>query len=108
MNHFRFPAIDTKRTGEHLRDMFRERNISPKKIQELLRIGSTQTIYDWYKGRTLPSMDNMVALSRLLGCNMEELLVFRPAQEGEEIAERANLDVTEVEHPMESWTPQRK
>jgi len=97
MNHFRFPAIDTKRTGEHLRDMFRERNISPKKIQELLRIGSTQTIYDWYNGRTLPSMDNMVALSRLLGCNMEE-----------EIAERANLDVTEVEQPMESWTAQRK
>ena len=81
MNHFRFPAIDTKRTGEHLRDMFRERNISPKKIQELLRIGSTQTIYDWYKGRTLPSLDNMVALGRLLGCSVEELLVFQAVEE---------------------------
>ena len=52
-----------------------------RRIQELLRIGSTQTIYDWYKGRTLPSLDNMVAIGRLLGCSVEELLVFQAVEE---------------------------
>lgn len=81
MYNFQFPVIDLRRTGEHLRDMLRERNLSPKEVQQILRIGSTQTIYDWYKGRTLPSLDNMVALGRLLGCSVEELLVFQAVEE---------------------------
>ncbi len=81
MHNFQFPVIDLRRTGEHLRDMLRERNLSPKEVQQILRIGSTQTIYDWYKGRTLPSLDNMVAIGRLLGCSVEELLVFQAVEE---------------------------
>ena len=81
MYNFQFPVIDLRRTGEHLRDMLRERNLSPKEVQQILRIGSTQTIYDWYKGRTLPSLDNMVAIGSLLGCSVEELLVFQAVEE---------------------------
>lgn len=76
MISFQFPVIDKELTGEKLRGEFKKKNISAREVQEFLCLGSTQTVYDWYKGRTLPSLDNMVALSRLLGCQVEELLIF--------------------------------
>lgn len=84
MKNFQFPVIDKVSTGNRLREEFKKRGISAREVQELLCMGSTQTIYDWYIGRTLPSLDNMVALSRVLECKVEDLLVFRSVEEKRE------------------------
>jgi len=45
-----------------------------KDIQEYLKLACPQSIYRWYKGQILPSVDNLLMLSRLLGVHMEDLL----------------------------------
>ncbi|MCD8045353.1 MAG: helix-turn-helix domain-containing protein [Clostridiales bacterium] len=48
-----------------------------KEIQECLGIGAYQSVYNWFSGKTLPSLDNMFALSRLLGISMENMIVCK-------------------------------
>ena len=48
-----------------------------KYIQEYLHLSCPQSIYRWYKGKVLPSLEHLSALSKLLHVHMEELLVFQ-------------------------------
>lgn len=80
-HHFEFPVIDSGLTGQHLREVCKEKNISASQVHQLLCLGSTQTVYDWFKGRTLPSLENMIALSVLLGYTVEDLIVFASSGE---------------------------
>lgn len=43
-------------------------------IQNYLVLSCPQPVYRWFQGKTLPSVDHLYALSRLLGVHMEELL----------------------------------
>lgn len=68
-------SIDVKRTGRKMKEICRQKGITVKTIQKELYIGSFQSIYAWFSGKTLPSLDNMYRLSRLLGVPMEALIV---------------------------------
>ena len=48
-----------------------------KYIQTYLQLSCPQSIYRWYKGKALPSLEHLSALSKLLHVHMEELLVFQ-------------------------------
>lgn len=49
-------------------------------IQTALCLGSNQAVYDWFNGKTMPTVHNLYALSKLLNVSMEALLV----EEGKE------------------------
>ena len=42
------------------------------------RFEEPRAIYKWQSGQSLPTVDNLLALSRLLEANMEEILVSKP------------------------------
>lgn len=68
-------SIDMKKTGERMKCLCEERGISVKDIQEKLRIGAFQSIYNWFAGKTLPSLDNMYRLSKLLQVPIDDMIV---------------------------------
>lgn len=70
-----YPNIDIKQTGILLETMIRSSGYSVKYIQEYLHLSCPQPIYRWFKGKILPSLDHMYALSVLLGIHMDELIV---------------------------------
>lgn len=72
---FEYPKIDLKRTGIWLRTLCNYRGYSVKDLQNYLHISSNQAIYEWFNGHTLPSVNNLLALSSLLGVSMNTLLV---------------------------------
>lgn len=67
--------IDVKETGKRIKRLCRERGITAKMIQEELNIGAFQSIYNWFSGKTLPSLDNMYRLSKMLNVAMEDMIV---------------------------------
>ena len=67
--------IDIKKTGHKIKEMCKVRNISVKDIQEKLLVGSFQAVYAWFSGKSLPSLDNLYRLSRLLNVSMDSLIV---------------------------------
>ena len=66
--------IDIKKTGMKLKFLCNKRNITVKDIQKELCIGAFQSVYNWFSGKSLPSLDNMFRLSKMLGVQMEDII----------------------------------
>ena len=45
-------------------------------VQNAMGFENPQAIYKWLSGRSLPSLDNFVILSRLLNTSIEDILVI--------------------------------
>ncbi|MCM1386964.1 MAG: hypothetical protein NC231_06540 [Bacillus sp. (in: Bacteria)] len=71
-----YPVVDMQRTGEHIRNLSREKNTSVREVKEYLALASVQSIYDWFHSRTLPSVDHLLALGYLWNIHMEDILVI--------------------------------
>lgn len=69
-----FPVIDKKRTGRRIRELMDARKITVLDVRASLALESTQSIYYWLNGRSLPSIDNLYALSQLLQVPMDDLV----------------------------------
>ncbi len=67
--------IDMKRTGLQIKSMVLENGYSVKDIQDYLYLSCPQSIYRWFRGEALPSVDNLYRLSVLLKVHMEAFLV---------------------------------
>lgn len=75
MKKYKYPLIDIEKTGEWLRYLCKRSNLTVTDIQEKLQIGSNQAVYAWFNGKTLPSLNNMLALSDLLGVKANDMVV---------------------------------
>lgn len=69
-----FPTIDKKRTGMHLRRIMDERGLSVKDVQQYLGLGSVQSVYHWLNGLSMPTIDNLYALSELFQMSVDDML----------------------------------
>ena len=52
-----------------------ERGLTVRQLQRLLGFATPQAIYKWQHGETLPTIDNLVALSAILNVSIEDILV---------------------------------
>ena len=69
-------VVDTKMTGAHIKTLFEERNITVIEIRDELGLKSKQSVYRWYDGKAMPTIDHLYTLSRMLKVPVDELLVF--------------------------------
>lgn len=70
-----FPVISLQRTGRNIEQLRRKAGLSVRQLQDYFGFEYPQAIYKWQHGECLPTVDNLLALSRLLGVPMEKLLV---------------------------------
>ena len=77
MNFVPFPVIDLRQTGRNIEQLRRNAGLSVRALQDYFGFEYPQAIYKWQHGECLPSVDNLLALSRLLGVPIEELLVCK-------------------------------
>ena len=72
-----YQPIDQVKTGIKLKTMLKEAGYDVKYIQKYLHLSCPQSIYRWFKGKILPSVEHLCALSKLLNVHMEDLLVMQ-------------------------------
>lgn len=68
------PRVNMALTGSNLRKIMDDKNISTAYIADELGI-SIQAIYHWFYGISLPTIDNLVIVARLLGVTVDDILV---------------------------------
>ena len=51
--------------------------ITPRQLQILLDFPYVQTVYNWYQGKNMPTIDNLVVLAQVLGVTMDDIAVTR-------------------------------
>ena len=61
-----FPTINKKETGVNLQRIMDMRGVKPKDIQEYLGFGCVQSVYRWLDGVSMPTVDNLYAISKML------------------------------------------
>ena len=69
-------SIQPKKTGEHIRKLLLEKGYTIREIQGAFGFENPQAIYKWLSGKSLPSIDNFIILSRLLHTSIEDILVI--------------------------------
>lgn len=75
--------IDIKLTGQRIKELCSQKGITVKQIQKELNIGAFQSIYNWFSGKTLPTLDNFYYLSKILNVPMESMLIEKPARKSD-------------------------
>ena len=76
MTKVSFPVIDLQQTGRNIERCRREAGMSVRELQTYFGFEYPQAIYKWQHGECLPTVDNLLALARLLRVSMEDLLVY--------------------------------
>ncbi len=69
------PRFDIVASGERMKQIRKQRNISVKQVMEYMGFESTPAVYKWEAGKCYPQADNLVALAILYNVSPMELLV---------------------------------
>ncbi|MBQ9140319.1 MAG: helix-turn-helix transcriptional regulator [Lachnospiraceae bacterium] len=75
MNMTMYPTINMKATGARIKELRKAKGISVIEISEFMGFSEPQAVYKWQRGESLPTVDNLFALSRILCTSMEDILV---------------------------------
>ena len=68
------PTIDKEKTGQQIRLLMRERGLTVRDVESALSLACVQSVYHWLDGQSLPTVDNLYALSELLKVPMDTLI----------------------------------
>ena len=69
------PEIDVKATGLNICSHLEECEILKSELRIYLGYTSAEAIYRWSEGKNLPTLQNLYAISRILGVSINDLLV---------------------------------
>lgn len=69
------PAINVEETGMQIDMLIHESEYSVRDISEKLGFETPQAVYKWMQGKTLPKLDNLVALAAILNVSIDDILV---------------------------------
>lgn len=75
-----FPTIDMAATGRNIYTLRVARGLTVTDLQRYFGFDAPQAIYKWQNGQTLPSIDNLYALSYLLEVSIEDILIPKRSQ----------------------------
>jgi len=67
--------IRTEETGARIQMLMKAQGYTVKDIQDACGFMNPQAVYRWIRGDTLPSVENLLILSRVLKTEIEQLLV---------------------------------
>lgn len=71
----KLPVINMKQTGRNIVELREQRGISVKQLQGMMGFATPQAIYKWQHGESLPTVDNLVALSAIFAVPIDAILI---------------------------------
>ena len=69
------PIIDLARTGRNIAALRVQHGLSVRDLQRIMGFATPQAIYKWQHGDSLPTVDNLLALSELFDISINAILV---------------------------------
>ncbi|MCF0228831.1 MAG: helix-turn-helix transcriptional regulator [Parasporobacterium sp.] len=69
-------SIRQGETGKQIKRLLIDNGYTVKDVQHAMGFENPQAIYKWIAGRSLPSLDNFIILSRMLHTSIEDILVI--------------------------------
>lgn len=72
---FMKPVVNLSATGTNIKTLMKRNGISARDLQFLMDFPYIQTIYNWTRGINLPTIDNLVVLSKIFNVSINDIVV---------------------------------
>ena len=69
------PVLDLTATGAKIKTVMKDKGITARELQIIMDFPYVQTIYNWFAGKNMPTIDNLVVLAKILAVPMDDLVV---------------------------------
>ena len=69
-----YPVIDLHSTGARINELRRERGITVDELRIYLGMNNPNSLYKWFRGEVLPTLENMYALSVILEVPIDDII----------------------------------
>lgn len=69
-----YPVLDAKATGARIKELRKAHHLKVEEVARFMGFESQQAVYKWQRGESLPTVDNLYALSRLFGTPVDDIL----------------------------------
>lgn len=70
----RYPVLDPKATGARIKELRKLHHLKVEDIARFMGFESDQAVYKWQRGDSLPTIDNLYALSILFETSVDDIL----------------------------------
>lgn len=68
--------LDKEATGKNIKRLMRKANLTTFDVQQKMGMTSPSTLYLWMRGEYVPNAENIVVLSQVLNCGVDDILVL--------------------------------
>lgn len=82
-------VVDQKKTGLRIKELCSQNGITVKMIQTEIVLQCPQSVYRWFYGHALPTVDHLYTIACMLKMPIDELLVVK----NEELSEQHIKDL---------------
>ncbi len=69
-------SIRSVETGRRIKELIVRKGYTVKDVQGAMGFENPQAIYKWISGKSMPSLDNIIILSKMLNTEIENILVL--------------------------------
>ena len=69
-----YPVLDAQATGARIKELRVAKHLRVEDVARFMGFESEQAVYKWQRGESLPTVDNLYALSFLLGTSVDNIL----------------------------------
>lgn len=68
-------VLDLEGTGTKIKTIMKDKGITARELQIIMDFPYVQTIYNWFAGKNMPTIDNLIVLAKILAVPMDDLIV---------------------------------
>ena len=69
------PTINMEATGLNIKNLITKNNMTVKDVAITFGFASVNPVYKWINGKTLPALDNLVVLAKVLDTKIDDIIV---------------------------------
>ncbi|MBR6307845.1 MAG: helix-turn-helix transcriptional regulator [Lachnospiraceae bacterium] len=69
-----YPVLDTVAIGARIKRLRKDHHLTVGDVARFMGFESEQAVYKWQRGESLPTVDNLFALSRLFDTSVDHIL----------------------------------
>lgn len=70
-------TVDTVKTGQNIKTIIRQKGMKIADIQSAFGFNTPQAIYKWFRGDSMPTIDNIVMMTEIFGVRMDEIIATK-------------------------------
>lgn len=69
------PTINMTETGKNIEAMRKKIGMTVKELQKVFGFATPQAFYKWQQGAAMPTIDNLVILTAVFGCRIDDIII---------------------------------